>query len=214
MADDDDDLAALRDADPVDHASLPSPTDTAAAALFERIAMTDTDADTDTHTAPPPGRSAPRRAWLAAAAALVVVGGVAVALTRDSGESPAPGRAATPTTETDGAITPGGAASCVELYDLTTLTHREIALDATITEVTGDQLTVAVNRWYRGGESDELTLDGASTLGGITSAGSPVSLAPGTRLLIAGDGGFAWGCGFTQPYDPAVAEAWEDAIGG
>lgn len=35
----------------------------------------------------------------------------------------------------------------------------------------------------------------------VTSAGGP-NLAIGERYLVAGDGEFAWACGFTQPYDP------------
>jgi hypothetical protein len=27
-------------------------------------------------------------------------------------------------------------------------------------------------------------------------------------LLVAGDDGFAWSCGFTQPYDRVVAACW------
>lgn len=30
----------------------------------------------------------------------------------------------------------------------------------------------------------------------------------------AGDGGFAWACGFTQPYDEAVAAQWKEVFGG
>jgi hypothetical protein len=39
-----------------------------------------------------------------------------------------------------------------------------------------------------------------------------VSLAPGTRLLVSGDGGFAWSCGFTQPYDDATASQWRETL--
>jgi len=49
-------------------------------------------------------------------------------------------------------------------------------------------------------------------VGGMTSAGPGAALAPGTRLLVAGDGGFAWSCGFTQPYDRDVATAWAAAF--
>ena len=57
-----------------------------------------------------------------------------------------------------------------------------------------------------------MTLRGAGVLGGMTSAGPSAPLEPGTRLLVAGDGGFAWACGFTQTYDPAVAADWATAF--
>jgi hypothetical protein len=44
----------------------------------------------------------------------------------------------------------------------------------------------------------------------ITSAGGP-SLAEGQRYLVAGDDTFIWACGFTQPYEAAVAADWEEA---
>jgi hypothetical protein len=30
--------------------------------------------------------------------------------------------------------------------------------------------------------------------------------------LVAGDGSFAWSCGFTQPYDASVAADWKAAL--
>jgi len=36
----------------------------------------------------------------------------------------------------------------------------------------------------------------------------------GTRQLVAGDGGFAWGCGFTQPYDADLADQWNEELDG
>ncbi len=53
---------------------------------------------------------------------------------------------------------------------------------------------------------------GARTLPGVTSAEPAVSIEPGTRLLVAGDGGFAWSCGFIQPYDAAGARQWSEAF--
>lgn len=206
----DDELDALRAADPLDPASVPSPDDPRAQALFERIMMS--DATTRPANAQPT-TPRPRRAGLlaAAAVALVALVGGTIALTGDDTDStPTPDDVAT------GSITPGGpaSASCVELYDLDTLGNREIAFDGTVTAVDGDTITFTVNRWYRGGDADEVTLAGAAGLSGLTSAGSATSVEPGTRLLVAGDGGFAWACGFTQPYDPAVAEDWNDVFAG
>ena len=104
-----------------------------------------------------------------------------------------------------------GSASCVELYSPETLAWRQVAFDGTVEAVDGDQVTFRVGEWYHGGDTPTVTLAGASTFGGLTSAGPALSLEPGTRLLVAGDGGFAWGCGFTQPYDPEAAQSWRTA---
>lgn len=206
MAEHDDELEALRDADPLDPATVPSSDSPQARALLERITMTEpTDA-----TATPSSHTR----WIAAAAVLVVLLGVGGALLTTNDDDPG-GDLAQATVTTGGGITPGGSmGSCVELYDLQTLTNREIAFDGTVTAVAGDEVTFTVNEWYRGGDTSEVTLAGASSLGGLTSAGDPVSLAPGARLLVAGDGGFAWSCGFTQPYDPDVAADWAEALSG
>jgi len=102
--------------------------------------------------------------------------------------------------------------SCLEVYDLQTLANRELAFDGTLVSLDGDEATFTVNEWYRGGDSGEITLAGAAGLSGLTSVGPAATLEPGTRLLVAGDGGFAWACGFTQPYDPKVARQWEEVF--
>ncbi|HVT75909.1 MAG TPA: hypothetical protein VHD87_02680 [Acidimicrobiales bacterium] len=212
MPDPDDELDALRAADPVDPASVPSADSPEARVLYERITMTQpSGADVVAQA------RRRNRIIAAVATAIVVLGGASIALTRgDDDTSP---NTATATTR-GGAISPGGASmgSCVETYDLTTLTHRETAFDGTVERVAGDKVTFKVNEWYRGAasgaESSEVTLSGASTLGGQTSAGGAVSIDPGTRLLVAGDGGFAWSCGFTQPYSPTLARQWKDTIAG
>lgn len=157
-----------------------------------------------------------RRPLLIAAVAvsLVLVTGVAFAVARSSGESTGDravgGRVDVVAPDGDGAITPGGSmsGSCVELYDLTTLDRRETAFDGTVVAVDGDRATFTVNQWFRGGSGTSVTLAGASGLQGINSTQPGASLTPGARLLVAGDGGFAWWCGFTQPYDAAVAQEW------
>jgi hypothetical protein len=210
MPEPDDDLRNLRAADALDPASVPSATDPQARQLFERITMT-VPAETVRR----------RRVVLAAAAAVAVlaVAGAGIALTRDTGGGSSANVAARPTTTVGDAtapITPGGASigSCVERYDLTTLARRQTVFDGTVDAANGDDVAFTVNRWYRGGDPARVTLAGASTSSGITTAGPGAPLAPGTRLLVAGDGGFAWACGFTQPYDAAVAARWARALAG
>lgn len=214
----DDELQALRDADPIAPAALPSSSSPDARALFERITMTNEPRKPSTR----PRRTSMAVAVAAAIAVIATVGG-AIALTRDDGNPARDTQVATDPTNspaTDepgtsaGPITPGGTASCVEQYTLATLAHRETAFDGTVESVDGDSVTFTVNHWYRGGQDARSTRRGAALLGGITSAGPSVSLEPGTRLLVAGDDDFAWACGFTQPYDTAVASQWEDALRG
>ena len=215
--DEHDDLDALRRADPVDPASLPSARGLEGHALFERITMADTtdtttETTTDPLTAAPPPRP-PRRRWaIAAVAAAVVIVGAIVGLAA-GGDDDADDVAQPPPTSTE-PISPGGQSSqmCVEVYDLATIANREMAFDGNVIAVNGDEVTFEVNQWFGGGTADETTVGGAGGLGTLTSVGEAFALEPGTRLLVAGDQQFAWSCGFTQPYDPDVAADWERAF--
>ena len=154
------------------------------------------------------------RRWLVllgAALLLVVTAFGVVAMTRDDTEEvpAAAGEGASPGQATVGEQ---GAGSCVEVYDLDTLDNREVAFDGTVEEVDGDTVRFKVNQWYRGDSSEKVSLGGAAALTGVTSAGPGATLSPAARFLVAGDGGFAWACGFTQPYDPAVAEQWANVL--
>lgn len=224
---DDDDLEALREADPVDHQTLPNPDAPAARALFERITMNDNDVSADggrrrTH----PART-PRIVVAVVAAGVLVLAGIGAALlsrglsddqrvaSTQTTQRTAPSETADPASP-GGPITPGGGVigSCVEIYDLSTLRNREIAFDGTVKGVAGDEVTFTVNDAFKGVDASVVMLKGAETVGGMNTAGPGAPLDSGTRLLVAGDGGFAWSCGFTQPYDAEVAAKWKATLAG
>lgn len=178
-----------------------------------------TDADIDTATDTDSRRPLLGPAVLAALAALVLVTGIAAMRGTGTGDDSVPRMRLEPAAESDAAtsgeaVTMGGAASCVETYSLNTLPRRQIAFEGTVEALDGDRVTFAVNRWFRGGDAASATLAGASALAGPTSAGPDMVLSPGARLLVAGDGGYAWACGFTQPYDVATAANWARSFAG
>ena len=160
----------------------------------------------------PANRSTTRRrpiwafgALAAAAAAAVVV----IAVIVSSG-----GGVPTPSADPGAGIggEPGtGIGSCVETYSTTTLASRDFAFDGTVVAIDGERVTFEVNSGYAGEVGDSITLTATGMTGtAITSAGGP-SLSEGQRYLVAGDDEFAWACGFTQPYDEAVAAEWAEA---
>ncbi len=107
-----------------------------------------------------------------------------------------------------------GTAMCVEQYSLETLGRRAFAFEGTVTAIVGERVTFAIGAPYRGVDSAVVTLDAPGMTGtAITSAGGP-NLSVGGRYLVAGEATFAWACGFTQPYDAAVAATWAAALGG
>ena len=209
-------IEALRAANPVP--STASPTDaTHRAALLEEILAVpnETTSRPSTETTIRRRRLVYASTAVAAAAALVIVVAIANGGNTDSPAAATPTTAAidsTPTTGLVGSPGPLGAGSCIESYDLTTLTHREVAFDGTVSVTEGSQVTFTVNEWFKGGSGATVTLDGNGMTGGVvTSAGGP-TLIVGQRFLVAGDGGFVWSCGFTQSYDQATAAQWRTAL--
>lgn len=190
-----DPLDALRAADPIDVDRLSS-------ASLARIRARVSE---DVMSAPEPRRPpwAPRFVGLGGIAAAAAVA-LALAL-GGPGNAPDAG---------PGDSMPPGAASCVEPYSRTALAKRDFAFDGTVTAIDGDRVTFAIGRSFHGAADATMTLDAPGMSGAsITSAGGP-SLVVGSRYLVAGDDRFAWACGYTQPYDDAVAAEWAAALAG
>lgn len=192
MPDPDDVLRRLEDADPAARAPIASPDAPGPRALRERILMEQQSPTTS---------RGPRLAAIAATIAAIGVA-AAVLVTRGGDAPSSPGEPQSP----------GGMASCAVMYDLTTLAGREQAFAGTVLSVNGDDVVFRVDEAFKGVDADRVEMKGASLFGGMTSVSEGVALEPGARMLVAGDGGFAWSCGFTQPYDAAVAADWRAAL--
>lgn len=224
-----DPIDRLRAADPA-AGTTTDPTLPHVRATLEEIVMSQTERDT-TSTAggvePTPDRRRPAP-WLLAAAVAVVLAGVVGVIVRSGDDSTTADDlalvddgAADPINP-DGVETDPGAAgessvtSCVESYDLDTLGNREYAFDGTVESVDGNDMTFTVNEWFSAttvdGEAATVTLDHQGLSGMLFGPEGP-TFDPGTRVLVAGDGGFVWSCGFTQLYDEAVAGQWRTALG-
>lgn len=106
-----------------------------------------------------------------------------------------------------------GVGFCVEQYSPETLERRSVAFDGSVTAIGGDSVTFAINRSYRGTQGSTITLAAPGMTGeSVTSAGGP-RFEVGQRYLVAGEDGFAWACGFSQPYEPDTAAEWEQVLG-
>lgn len=180
-----DPLDELRHANPDTQSRLPSESKARVWARIQEVTMNDTN-----HTTPA------RQRWGIGLGAAAIAGVAALALLVNSG--------GTPPSPTDDPGT--GIGSCVEMYSPAAIADRDFAFDGTVTAINGDQVTFAVNEDIVGSSGDEITLNAAGMIG-VTSAGGP-NLTEGERYLVAGDDTFAWTCGFTQPYDEAVAAEW------
>jgi hypothetical protein len=164
------------------------------------------------YTAATRGREkAPMRLKFAAAlGALTLVGGLSVVgvVSLNSGGGTGPGDDGEVVGDPD--QTGGGlAASCIGFSD-EELRLRQFAFAGTATAVDGPLVTFAVDEWMAGGGSDSITLELDSTL--LNSMYTEFTVTVGERYLVSGDEQFAWGCGFTVPYEESVAEQWAAAL--
>jgi hypothetical protein len=206
----------LRDVDPArpggPTSSQPGPT---AHDILERAMRTAEQHPTSTTTPGPEypagllpgGRGRPLLvAGLAAAAVAVVGGGLAlsgVLGSADGTPSPAPTLALT--------AAPGDAASSCAVFDVGILAAMPTALSGTVTAVDGTTVTVEVDRWYRGGPADVVTV--SSDQRGAALDG--VELVAGEDYLItAGEDGVVSSCGYSGAATPELRSAFDQAFGG
>jgi hypothetical protein len=206
---DDEDLRdRLARLDPALRVTVPTRDDPAVASLVEAI-MTMTVEDERAHAPRGPGRAR----WgvgvavvgAAAAAALAVVLLVA------NGDEDEPREART--TELALALpSPLVMASCVP-FDVTTLADMSTAFAGTVTEVSGTEVVLTVDRWFR--PADEAA--GVVRLGlaepNTSAMLDGVEFTAGQRYLVTAANGTVNGCGFTTVATPEVEAVFEEAFG-
>jgi hypothetical protein len=145
--------------------------------------------------------------WLvgvAAAAALVLAVGGAIALTT-GGTEPV---ASEPPLE----LTAGGedlTAMCI-MFSVEELARAPLAFEGTVTTVEGDTVTLDVDHWFKGGDAEHVILNAPQGMEALI-AGIPFE-AGGQYLITAYDGNVNY-CGFSGPSTPELRAAFEQAFG-
>jgi len=157
----------------------------------------------------PPGRSRWLVAGAAAAVAVIAVGGYAFFAgdSRDDGGNGSEAR-------TELALRLPAAdpmAMCIE-FSVDTLRPMETAFAGTATDVTGDQVTLDVDHWYKGGDADVVELTGSSDAGVMLEGG--IEFTEGERYLVTATDGNVNGCGFSAVWSQEMADAFEAAFAG
>lgn len=188
---------------PVDDARSPR-----ARALMERV-MTDPGTTTPISLdGPRPSR--PGRRVLAVGAAAAVVAAItigAVALNGDDARS----------SVTIAAPAPAGGPSMGMCIQLTpdVLAPVDMALDGTVTKIEGDQVTLAVSTWFKGGDSDDVIItQDAATLEGQMLELDGIRLEEGKRYLVTATDGLINGCGFSGEYSDELNDIFREAFPG
>lgn len=199
----DDDLRArLAGLDPMPASISVDPlTSLRAQELLEHV-MTSTD---QTTKAAPMWR---RPALLASAAVAVVALGVGAVVAANSG-----GSTATPTpkstlalkvADSGGAITSN---SCM-IFSVDLLRGVPVAFGGTVTDLGDGSVTIAVDKWFKGGTADVVTI---ATPPLNTSAGT-VEFVKGKRYLVTATNGTVNSCGLTGEATPDFEKSFEEAF--
>jgi hypothetical protein len=154
-----------------------------------------------------------RRRWLvsgaAAAAAVVAVGGYAF-VAGGSGDDDK-GRDEARTEMVLSLPDPGAMQSCVQ-FSVDILRDMQSAFDGTATEVDDAGVTLDVNRWYKGGDTDVVVLDNPSDL--PVSLEGEIDFVEGERYLVTATDGAVNICGYSGVWTQEMADAFETAYGG
>ena len=152
--------------------------------------------------------SKPNR-WLvgvAAAAALVVAVGGAVAITGGTSGDPVAGGPPL-------VLNAGGensTAMCI-VFSVEELARAPLAFEGTVTAVEGDSVTLTVDEWLRGGDAGQVVLNAPQGMEALI-AGFPFEV--GSRYLITAHDGNVNYCGFSGQSTPELRAAFEQAFAG
>ena len=169
--------------------------------LLEKIMQTTPVEQPDTPSTPK------KNGWLlgvAAVAALVVAVGGAIALSGDGNGDPV---ASGPPLELNaGADDP--MAMCI-VFSVEELAKAPLAFEGTVTSVEGETVTLEVDRWFKGGDADQVEINAPAGMEALIG-GIPFEVG-GQYLVTAYDGNVNY-CGFTGPSTPELTAAFEQAF--
>jgi len=197
--------------DPMHDGVSTKPIDSAEArTLLEAIVNTHLD-EPDTQSTEPPTQTAQKRRpkWFApalavAAAAIVAVGGAAVAGVFDGGD-PEPTVLTLSTGETDPATM-----SCIAL-DPSLVAQSPVAFRAVVDTVEGERVTMNVDTWYAGGDADVVELTAPA---GMEALIGGLDFVPGETYLVSAYDGVVSYCGLTGPATPELQAMYDAAFPG
>ncbi len=172
--------------------------------LLEAVMSTPVLAD----EAPTPSPRPTRRRWYAAvagAAAVVVLATGAAAVLANRGTDTATPPVALSLPATDPAL------SICAPFDAAVLGTAELAFAGTVTATSAGAVTLDVDRWYRGGTADQVTI---AVPEGFTAALDGVDFATGQRYLVTASEQTVLGCGLSGPATPELEQGYAGAFGG
>jgi hypothetical protein len=99
-------------------------------------------------------------------------------------------------------------ASCM-VVDAAILADMPMAFSGTVDAIEGDTITLSVDDWYKGGESDTVQINVPS---GITSIYADVEFTVGNHYLVSAADGTVNYCGFSGAATPELQAVYDAAF--
>jgi hypothetical protein len=99
--------------------------------------------------------------------------------------------------------------SCLA-FDPARLAETSVGFEGTVTAVDGDRVTLDVDRWFKGGESDEVVLVAPQGLEALIGG---ISFEVGGQYLISATDRQVNYCGFSGEATPELRAGFESAFG-
>ena len=157
-----------------------------------------------------------RRPWLiplvaAALLAVVVAAVLVVSGGGRVGDTPGGDGATEDPTTLALSLAPSDVAGSCMMFDVEVLAQMPVALAGTVTSIEPRRVTLDVDRWYRGGDADLVTI-GVQDSNSVALDG--VEFVEGERYLVTATDGVINGCGFSGPATPELEQAFEEAFAG
>jgi hypothetical protein len=101
---------------------------------------------------------------------------------------------------------------CMRL-DAEALKPVPVALAGTVISLADKTVTLDVDRWYKGGDADRVTI--SLPPGDISPALIPgVDFVEGEKFLVAAFDNTVNGCGFSGPATPELTKLYDEAFAG
>lgn len=153
------------------------------------------------------------RGWLvwAAAAVVLVLGGVGLALVLGDGRGPGDTVASDQPSVTTITVPEPSSAKCM-VVNLDVLRAQEFAFAGTVTTVADGVATLEVSHWYRGGDTALVEVKAPNK--DLQLLLSAVDFQQGKAYLVSGTGDTVTLCGFSALATPELTALYDEAYGG
>lgn len=103
-----------------------------------------------------------------------------------------------------------GLASCLP-FDTAILAEMPMAFEGTVAAVDGEQVTLTVDRWFRGGDAATVELHAPA---GMQALIGGIDFVEGEQYLVSATEGNVNYCGYTDASTPELRTAFERAFAG